>query len=423
MMDRLKQPLETIARWSAILTIFSLPISTSATLALFLATTLFILLSGQWKEKIHSIINNPIAIYFFLFYLLFILGAIYSMGNSAHIKKELTRLSWLLIMPLWIPLFQNQSWQTRATNAFLSAMAFSLIIAYLKYFIGDTLSHHLPILLHSRFSGNFNTAFKDHIIQSFLMSLASVIFLYRFIQRRQWHNGVLFLLSAANILMISHGRTGYIIFTLLLIYTLFSQLTLKATAISLASMAIIITLLSVLPGAMHQRVHYALIDLQHWQQGDKQTSLGFRMGWLQNAWGLTKNRPILGYGTGSITKAFASLPTEATHQTGVVDNTANGYFNIVLQLGLVGLLVYLGLLLMQWRYSYYFPDERGFIIRTALIAISTGNLANSWLMDFTQAHYYALMSIIMMASLAKHLTPSKAKDPAYTDGAAKDTPA
>ncbi len=417
--ERMMHRIEGLAKGSAVATLFVLPISTSGTLILFLLTTLLILLSGHWKKKFHLIRSNPMTFYFFSFFALYLIGITYSIGTDYDIKQILLKFNWLLLSPLWLPLWAEDRWRQRALNAFLITMSVTLILSYIKYFhwIESTTFWHS---LNARLSDN-TTVFKDYIIQSFLMSLAAMLFLYRFMQKKQLGYGILFVLALFNILLVSQSRTGYIIFTLLLAYTLFSQLTLKKAGIIFGTSVVIMTsLLIILPNTMQQRVDHAIYDLHQWEKGHEKTSLGYRMAWQLHALELFKQRPLFGYGTGSIKTAYAHLPQQETWQTGIVNNTSNEYLNIAVQFGSAGLLLFLGLLILQWRYSFYLPKEYGLLIQTMLIALSIGNFANSWLMDFTQGYYYALMMGVAFGALPKTLKLSKATDRADNDDVAKD---
>lgn len=419
--EQMRHRIETLAKGSAIATLFALPISTSGALGLFFLTTLLILLSGHWKTNFTLIKSNRIALTFLGFFFIYLLGSTRSLGSSADIKHQLLKFSWLLLTPLWIPLFIEDKWRQRAINAFLATMIVTLILAFIKYISWS----HAQLFWQALNPRTYNASvFKDHIIQSFLMSMAAMIFLFRFIHQKRWGYALLFLLATIDTLFISNGRTGYIIFILLLTYTVFSQLNFKKSLMICSGGAVVLAILLVaLPGAMHQRTHRALQDLQQWNKGKETTSLGYRMAWQINALKLVEKRPIIGYGTGSIKAAYASLPKQDTKQTGVVDNTSNEYLNVAVQFGLVGLLLFLGMLLMQWRYSFFLSKEQGLLIQVMLIGICVGNLANSWLMDFTQGHYFALMTMLAFAPLSKQPKPSTATDPACNDDAATDTPA
>lgn len=420
--EQITRRIEILARASAILTLFILPISTSAFLVLFFSTTLLVLLSGHWQEKWNCIRNNPIAWCLFGFYGFYLIGVLYSIGSTSEILHQLLKFSWLLLAPLWMPLFTDTKWRQYGINAFLFAMSITLVLSYVKHFQWIH-NPHFWLALNHRFSPIIATVFKDHLIQSFLMSLAAMIFLFRFIQAKNWGYALLFVLATLNILLISQSRTGYVTFIILLVYMLFSQLTFKkACMICLSSAVILATFLMFLPSIAHQRLHRAMQDIQQWKKGYEQTSLGYRLAWQKNAIKLIEKRPIVGYGTGSIRAAYATLPPEDTAQTGIVDNTSNEYLNVAVQFGGIGLLLFISFLVLQWRYSFLLADECGLLIQTLLIALCVGNLANSWLMDFTQGHYYALITALAFSGFSKHSIPSRATDHANNDDVAKDIP-
>ena len=421
--EQITPRIETFAKSSAIATLAVLPISTSATIVLFYLTTLLLLLSGHWQQKMALIKCNPIALCFLGFYTLYLIGITYSIGSATDIKHELLRFSWLLFAPLWLVLFTDERWRTRGVNTFLIVMTITLILSFVKQ-AQWTSQPNFWLLLNRRLSTTTTTAFKDYLAQSFLMSLAATIFFQRFIDRKHWLYGILFLAATINILFINQGRSGYIVFSVLMAYLLFSELPFKKAFIVCGISAVFLgALVTIFPGTIHKRSQLALQDIEQWHKGQEQTSLGYRIAWQENALTLFKERPIIGYGTGSIKAAYATLPKNKTAQTGIVDNTSNEYLNIAVQFGSIGLLLFLTVLFIQWRYSFFLPKEYRLIAQTVLIAVFVGNFANSWLMDFTQGHYYGLMTTLAFGAFAAHREPSKATDHACSDDVATDTPA
>ncbi len=408
--------IDRIAKGSAVSTIFVLPISTTLAVILFLLTTLLTLASGHWREKLALIQSNRVAIFLLGFYLLFLIGTVYSIAHFHDIEKQLIKFSWMLLVPLWIPLFTQKKWRDRAINAFLIVMAITLFLSYLKYHHWTPISDSFWLHLGPRFNTHNAAIFKDHLVQGFLLGIATNVFLYRFIQSKKWFYGVLALLGTFNILLMSKGRTGYIIMIILLSYTFFTQIGIKKgiiyTLLLIASFSIALT---ILPGPVHVRAKLVIQNVHQFHQGDKTTSLGYRYAWMKNALLLIKERPIIGYGTGSIKAAYATLPKKETTQTGIVENTSNEYLNVMLQFGAIGLLIFVGMLYTQWRYSFLLPKDLKFIFQISLIALCVGNLANSWLMDFTQAHFYAILIALTFAALPMRSKSAQAASHAYND--------
>jgi len=289
----------------------------------------------------------------------------------------------------------------------VTVMTITLFLSYLKAHHWLPINKHFWQLLAPRITISSVGVFKDHLIQNFLVVIATNVFLYRFIQSKKWFYGLLALLGVINILVISKGRTAYIIMIVLLGFTVFSQLGIKKGILYTLLLITGFTLtLTILPTPAQQRMKLALQDVIQYDHGHEKTSLGYRYSWMKNAVILIKKHPIIGYGTAGIKAAYATLPEKDTAQTGVVGNTSNEYLNIMLQFGAVGLLIFLAMLYAQWRYSFLLPKDLKFIFQTTLLAICIGNLANSWLMDFTQVHFYAIFIAITFAALPKKSYPS-----------------
>lgn len=144
--------------------------------------------------------------------LLYIIGSFYWIVPYQNIFRQLYKSGILLCAALLIDFFSETRWQSYILNAFLTAMVITLILSYIKYY------YHPAFLLHSRFDKS--SVFKDHIIQNFLMVIATFIFIYRFLKqfRFLWIYGFLALATIFNIIFMSQGRSGYFIFTALFLY-------------------------------------------------------------------------------------------------------------------------------------------------------------------------------------------------------------
>ena len=122
-----------------------------------------------------------------------------------------------------------------------------------------------------------------------------------------------------------------------------------------------------------------------------------RLDFMKNSLSLVRERPVLGYGTGSFAREYAAL----ADRTGIwaTDNPHNEYLLIAVQLGVIGLFMFLFLFFEQWRYSYRLAPEEKWLAQGLVVTMALGCLVNSFLLDFHEGHFYAYFTALLFSSL------------------------
>lgn len=387
-----------------------IPISTTSTCILFPLATILSLFSDSWKVKRYIISTvNPVAIFLIAWTLLYIIGSFYSVAPHQDIFRQLFKSGILLCAAILISFFSETRWQQHVLNSFLAAMVFTLILSYIKYY------YHPAFLIHSHCDKS--SVFKDHIIQNFLMVITAFIFIYRFLKRWRfrWIYGFFALAATFNAIFISRGRSGYFIFAALLLY----MTTLHFGWRGFLGAFILTILLAGLAYYFSEEFRYRILaitdNIEHYRHGDAKTSIGIRLQSIKNAYLLYKEKPWIGYGTGSFRTAYATLPFPLIKATGIMQISYNSYLNTAVELGIIGFACLVLNFLAQWRYSFFLSDEYRNLIQILLISMIVGCFANPWLSDTTELHLYALFLAIgfskKMESLKK---PTMVFFPSYT---------
>ena len=383
--------IQFLVQWLVIITAFTLPLSTTATDWLFPTAAVLSLFTMNLREKWLRLKANPIALMAMAFFFLYLLGASYSIAPAHEISRQLQKAACLLFAALLIPTLLEERWRHYAINAFLCAMVLTLLLSYCKYFF-------MPNLFHTRF--NEASVFKDHIIQNFLLAYALFIFIFRWMNQYpyRWVYAILALLTLYDILLMSTGRSGYFIFAALLIYTISTRLGWRGVIISLLSIAILFVTAYIVSSLFRERMTNIVMDIAQYQQGEQYTSVGIRFQSIKNAAILFKEKPLMGYGTGSFLTAYTTLPAENLTD-GIMPVSYNDYLNVAVELGIPGLVLLLLLFFTQWRYSFQLSKELRFIAQTLVISMAIGCFANPWLSDTTELHLYALLLAVSFSAL------------------------
>lgn len=381
---------ERTSKICAVMTAAAIVLSTAATNVLFPTTVLLSLVAGNWRIKFYRIVYNPIAIIFLLFYALFLVGTFYSTTALPDVLLILRKYDKFLLAVLFIPVFSEERWRSYAVNAFLVAIFLMLVASYLKAYSWFPCGFQKGVV----------EVFKDSISFNFLMAFAAYLCLFKIVadQRYRWL-WVTFLLSIIyTILFRSIGRSGYFIFAGLMNLFFLQKLRWRGLLAAIMSTVILFSLAFAFSPVFKKRINNAFNDIKIYNQNDN-TSVGLRISFVKNSIKLIKAHPVFGTGTGSFTHEYAAIKSIPTH------NPHNEYVYIAVQFGALGLIILLLLFGVPIWYSRFLPEEYKYITRGAVLGIALGCLANSWLLDTTQGHFYAYFIVLCFSAF-----PIKIKD-------------
>jgi O-antigen ligase len=396
---------DTLTKWVAIALGFTIPVSTALDSILLGLLVVFWILTADNREKWRQIKNNPLALLSLGLFGLLALGLFYGESNLWDGLRYLSKYKELLLIALLIPCFQDERTRRRGLLAFALALVLTLLFSYAiylgllpEYFFISRLKPDLPHPLNP-------VTFKLSITHNILMAIAAFMFaqMARYASltgiRILW--GILSILAVFNVLFMVQGRTGYLILSLLLVYFFFDMW--KWKGLALAAMLGTLLFAGAYFGSdtFHSRITKAANEFSQWRPGQLAAvsdSVGLRMEWYKNSLEIIRDHPVFGAGTGGFPKAYA----EKIKVTGMLPTTNphNQYLLTAIDLGLLGLGFLLYLFYRQWRLAKMLPSalERS-LAHALLIAIMSGCLFNSLLLDHTEGLLYGWMSGLLYAGL------------------------
>ncbi len=382
-----------VSRAMAVATGFVIPISTNLTNIFLFLVLLFWIASGDYREKYTAIRTNPIALLSLSFFLLFVVGLSYSEAPILEMGEGLGKYRKWLYVVLLMPLFTDARWQRAGIYAFLAAMLVTLVASYLGAFGVVELYKNIP--------GGYEI-FKSRITQNFLMAFAIYLFAIEAIRNRKlrWVYVSVILLALYNMLFLVHGRTGYLILVALIGLLMYQQFKWRGLGYAILLVLALGTLAYYVSDGLRQRIDEFPSDIQDYMDDrEKKTPVGYRLDFYKNSITLISRHPILGTGTGSFKSQYREIAKEKGTFSSA--NPHNEYINITVQLGLVGLALFLYLLYTQWRLSEKLGPDFSRQAQGLILAFAVGSLFNSLLLDFTEGHFYVYFTALFYAGIRR----------------------
>ncbi len=374
---------------------FFMPISSSIMTISSVGMVLCWLLSGEYKKLPQIIRTNRITWLPLLLFTMLLAGVFYSSADwqeSLLIFKKYRELFYFAIV---ISFLQTASKKSASTLFFVNArytlmagMTTLMLISYAMYF------GWIPVE-----KVGYSTI--HHITHSFFMAMLSLWVMQEFINGRDNRRGLfnfllplIFILATINIFFISYGRSGMVIYILLLVLSAVQQLKPRQTAISLLLVCGLLTGIYYSSENVAERVNAAVYDIQNYRPGAARSSLGMRLDWWQNSLTLINKAPFTGYGTGSFATEQRKLTKGTATQTS--DNPHNEYLMLGVQLGLPGIIAFLALLTSLFLFSFSLPRGSRNILQGTVLAFAWGCLANSWLLDSHPSHFFLIATAVLV---------------------------
>lgn len=363
---------------------FAIPVSTALS-NISLGIVLLLLLSRLGKAELRILSKHPVALAALALFTLLLVGTSYSSVPVAEALKTLNKYRELLYIPLFIVLFQTANARRYGLYGLAAGVVLTLLLSYISGLSGFTIGKSEP--------GNA-VIFKNHITQGFLLALAAYAFMVYAVQKRRWSFALIATLAAFNMVVLTQGRTGYLVLMSLCLLLAFQVQRWRGFLLGGIIVAGLGGVAYVGADGVHTRIDDLLSNIQNHQPG-AENPVGYRLDWYRNTLDLIAEHPWLGTGTGSFANEYGRLAEARGLST--TPNPHNEYLLLAVQVGASGIILFLLLFYTLWRYSHWLPPNRAWLAQGLVVAMVSGCLANSLLLDSTEGHLFAFVTGLLFA--------------------------
>jgi O-antigen ligase len=375
--------------------LFSVPISSTARGVFIGFVLVFVVCTPSYHRDLLSILMRPWCQALLLFFFIILLACAWGPA-SAHDKVAiLKKYSKLLFLPLLAVGFQDPLSRRMGLHAYLLAMLLTCILSIAKGFA--LLSYHSP---------DPGQVFHNHIVTGLMMAFAAYIAGWLLIQsstkRARLFYATLVILFGYQILFINTGRTGYLVYGLLMILLIVQTCPQRKLLFALCLGGAVFMLSYHESATMQVFINQAIDNVRDIQHGNKNNSIGFRMQFHDFAKKLFVQHPWLGNGTGSYSYLFKQdNPIPAWHDVRPSQKNLfephSQYWLVAAELGLLGLVALLLLFYRFWVVALRSSSMRGITI-ALLILFMMGSLSDSLLFYSGTGYFFLLFMAMCLAA-------------------------
>lgn len=373
-----------IDAWTLFLFGFGIPTG-SATLNILWPFILVIGTRRMLEAGVRRVLLQPIVATGFALLAWMVVGVLYSPESPFHAfltgvgpYKKIVLVPFIAAIVLARP--HAARW---ALHGFMAAMALTFLLSWPSLWQGE--SWH-------RSGEAGGTIFKLHITQNLLMSFAAWV-TWRWAETKEgrllWAGRIAALLLVVNVLMVP-GRTGWLAILVLALFWMPFKLRGWRLVAALFALPLIAVAVFETGGQFARRTSEIVNELEDYQHGKIEYSIGLRTEFYRNTIVMIAKRPAFGLGSGAFENAYRQ-------ETGLSGRRApphphSEYLMVWVEHGVVGLALLAVLAYWLVVGSRRLPQLEREIAWGALIIIGSGALFNTLLRDSSEGHAFALLA-------------------------------
>ena len=376
-----KSLLSNIKNTLLVLLALSISISVVASNIILIMLLIIIILEGDFSNKIKKIISSNWMISIISLLLLYYLYWIF-FGKFTDTNWILKRVSLLWLLPAF--------YSTNFTNKTIEKSVFSFFVSM---FISSVLaiSENCGIL---NINGEnwTNSAFLKYTEHNIFLASSTLILIYSYFKISAIPIIKIVLIVFLPVYLISlftePGKSGQLVFILLLTIFIFVQLRKNIKYLVLTSSLYFLTVFMIYNSSemIQKRFTHVISSFL-----TKQPTSRYLL--FTNSLELIKKQPIIGYGTGSFTDIFRKIDKETEKVVRYKHKTPhNNYFYVWIELGIIGLIILLSIFYFQIRELIKLKD--GFVrilLPTMYLVIM---FTDSYLFTHNTLVLYIFLSVI-----------------------------
>lgn len=359
---------------------------------------LVFLIADDWRQRWYRLRKSPLAMASLVAFGLLALWMLHPEARLHDSLELLRKYAKLLLIALLITLLDDERWRLRALQGFVLAVLFTLVISWLQY----------AGLFELGPPGEEYTGIKRRITHSFFMAFAAWWLLEQALKpdvggvRRSVY-ALLAALAAHNVVFMVDGRTGQLVLLALLLFGAGRRLGWRGVVTAALVAGLLILLAMQLSDRLQQRIQLTYQQLHGVMVGDwSVVPPGTRLELYANSLRLIAERPWFGHGLGSFAEGYARIQAQQGGRPS--DNPHSEFLNLMVQLGLLGPLLWFALLLLMWREAARLPLAWQGPARALTLSMGLGSLFNSFLMDHAEGAFFVILAGVIFSAGVRERT-------------------
>jgi O-antigen ligase len=370
--------------------IFFLMLAIPAVKICLLLAVICSLLAGQWRQKLQILSKNPVVILGLILVLLLTIGIFYSEASWRSAFNVWNKYLKILYLIFFLPLFLEPRSRRLALYALIAGVIISEGFTYLHHFhiMEFGISEREHWLFVNDIDASFVVAYVCYVLANFIVDE----------KKYRWLFIALFVFCCFDLLFLNQERTGYFVFLSLAIVFLWQRLSWKGLLSAVIVIPLVIAGLYLSSGKFHTRIGQIFENIDDYQKGYETTSIGLRLAFAKYSFKIIKEHPIFGAGTGSFEELYQALNGPKLDEQTWPTHPHNEYILMLLQIGIVGLLVFLAWVVAQFLQSRRLLAFERFLLQGLIIGFLVLSFCNASLFVRPAGLLYVLLLAVLLSA-------------------------
>jgi len=367
---------------------------------LFGLAFLFWLAGGRADVSLRELAREPLVRVFVAGFALLALAAFASPMPRGESIDALSNYRELLLAVPMVALFRDRRWRQRALVAF-GASGLLLVIVSTALWLGFATS--------PRGAAEGAVVLRHYLTHSTVVGTLAIVAWLQADSARdsvaKWLWRLVSLWSAANVLLMVPGRTGYLIVAAGVFLVGFRRAKVRGVLVALLVAIAIGGLAYKASDTLQARVDAVAEEASRFAEGKVEpTSTGTRLLFWASSVDLVRKHPWFGTGLGSWQSRIAGEMSAAEREKILQghEHPHNELLHVAVQTGLVGAALYLfGLAVVAGR-AWRLEGDAG-LLGASLLAYFVGSLVNAFLWDSVEGQVFTALAALAVAGSAARI--------------------
>jgi O-antigen ligase len=383
----------------AFLTGLAINLSTSIQnimVAVFLVASVF---SPYLRDALRQAVKNGFIRAAVGLYLLLVLGTLWGDAPLSDRLSMLLRSILYLLSPLVYVYFYYSPNVKAFFLGFASCVLLSVLLSILSSLSGLDFFHP-STGIHTQFVGLKIDLFRGHVYQNYFAGLLSAVLLVLLFEgqiKERVHRMVaiaLLLLLFVDVFFFVTGRTGHILYVLMVVIIALYYMKRARLRVLAGLLLLMIPITLYLSPHIQDGINRAISDLNLYEAGEANTSIGLRLTFYKNSLMLIERSPLYGHGTGSFRYEYERLHDKVMRSVG---NPHSDYLWFAVELGAIGLAGFILFLSVGIWQSLHTPRPYGLLAFVLIITYAVSSVTNSFFTDNITGQFFILALCALMA--------------------------
>jgi O-antigen ligase len=378
---------------------FLLPISQTIKATVFTSMVVLFIIRGDIVKHIKFALSNQVVRAFFYFFLVYVIGLLWS-DNTSEGLHWVKSVKYGLYLMLFYAIVDGR-YINKVISAFILGMLVSEFVSYSMMLGLMPWKLELEgILFYQSYAIGDPSPFLHHIHYGVALAFTVILLIRKtFFEENSILLKVfmsIFIMTATMNIFITGGRTGYITFLFLTIILAITYLKKYAIFVFLAA-GLTFTLAYSFSPIFNAKIHQtesSIVKLLN-KDANFSTSLGQRAGVYYYDYKIIKDNVLFGVGTGDSIDEFHKILPQKWVSLKQMSHEHNQFLSVLVKLGIVGLMIYLNIFYQVFKYKQDEKDLR-FIQVFVTLTILFGTLMTQFNLRFFLPFWIVFLAITLI---------------------------